>query len=101
MVYEIVWTAKALDSYVGNIQYLQQAWTQKEISTFIQIVEKKLEIISSHPYLGSPRNKKSHNIRFTILNKSVSLIYSVKTRKKQIELLLFWNTRQHPGKLKT
>jgi hypothetical protein len=61
-------------------------------------LQKKLEIISRHPHIGSPRSKKDHKIRFTILNKRVMLIYKIKSRKNQIELLLFWNTWQHPKK---
>ena len=99
MVYEITWTHKAVDSYARNMLYLEQAWTQKETDLFIALLQKKLEVVSRHPYLGSPRSKKDHNIRFTILNKRVMLVYKVKNRKKQIELLLFWNTYQHPKKI--
>ena len=101
MVYEITWTDKALDSYTGNIRYLQQEWTKREIDHFISVEQRKLEVIALHPYLGSPRSKKNHNIRFTILNKRVALVYEVKPRKKRIELLLFWNTARHPRKIKT
>lgn len=101
MVYQIVWTHKALESYIGNIKYLEDVWTEKEVKTFVTTVQRKIEIISSHPFLGSHRNINKHNVRFTIINKNISLIYLVKTRKKQIELLLFWNTTQHPRKLQT
>jgi plasmid stabilization system protein ParE len=100
MVYEIVWTDKAGDSYVSNMRYLEQEWTKKETDRFIQLVERKLKLISLQPFIGSPRNKKNNNIRFTILGKRMALVYHVRSRKKQIELLLFWNTYQHPKKLK-
>jgi plasmid stabilization system protein ParE len=100
MVYEVTWTLKAVDSYARNMLYLEQSWTQREIEIFISALQRKLDVISRHPYVGSARSKKDHNTRFTILNKRVILIYKVKSRNKQIEILLFWNTWQHPKKLK-
>ena len=101
MVYKIVWTLKALDSYVANMQYLETAWTNKDVRNFAVTVEKKLLVLSKQPGIGSPRNKQQHNIRHTLLHKRVSLIYRVRTNKKEIELLLFWNTYQHHSRLKT
>ena len=53
MVYKVVWTLKALESYIGNIRYLETAWTTKEVRDFAQLVEKKIVLLSSHPYLGT------------------------------------------------
>jgi len=98
MVYEVVWTLKAVDSYARNMLYLEKVWTQKETSYFLTLLQKKLDVISRHPYIGSPRSKKDPTIRSTILNKRVILIYKVKNRRNQIEILLFWNTWQYPKK---
>jgi hypothetical protein len=35
MVYEVIWTDKAVDSYARNMLYLEQAWTQKETDLFL------------------------------------------------------------------
>lgn len=100
MVYKIVWTLKALQTYVDNMHYLQTRWTEREAKNFAVTVEKKLLVLSRQPGIGSPRNKKQQNIRHTVLHKRVSLIYRINNRKKEIELLRFWNTYQHPSKLK-
>lgn len=100
MVYEVIWTIKAINSYGGNIEYLKSEWSQKEAQNFISVVEKKLAILSLQPYIGIPASVKKSNIRYTILNKRMSLVYRVKPRNKQIELILFWNTYQNPAKLK-
>ena len=99
MVYEIVWTDKALHSYAANMHYLEEAWTLKEQIRFAEIVARKLEVISLQPFIGNPRDRATPNIRFTILNKRVALIYQVKKRQKQIELLLFWNMYRHPKRI--
>lgn len=100
MVYKIVWTVKALQTYLNNMLYLETAWTAKEIKGFALIVEKKLLALSKQPGIGTARNKKQQNIRYVVLHKRVSLIYRIKTAKKEIELLRFWNTYQNPRKLK-
>ena len=82
------------------MHYLETAWTNKEVTHFALTVEKKLLAISKQPGIGSPRNKRQHNIRHTVLHKRVSLIYRIKISKKEIELLRFWNTYQNPSRLK-
>ncbi len=100
MVFKISWTSKALQTYVDNMQYLQTAWTEKEVNNFAIIVEKKLALLRKQPGIGSPRNKKQQNIRHTLLHKRVALIYRINKMKGEIELLRFWNTYQNPGKLR-
>jgi plasmid stabilization system protein ParE len=100
MACKISWTNAAWLSYESNIQYLQQAWTQKEITHFILSVEKKIKNLSNHPKIGSARSKKYPNIRYTLVHRRVALIYRYKPTKNEIELLLFWNTSQSPQKLK-
>ena len=99
MVYEIVWTAKATDSYVNNLTYLETAWAPKEVDKFISEVERKLTILSLQPYIGRPRNILNHNTRITTVNKRISLIYRIRVHSRRIELVLFWNTYQDPVRL--
>ena len=100
MVYQVVWTLKALESYISNMKYLEKAWTEKEVNRFAALVEKKIKLLSVQPGIGTSRNKKQLHTRHTVLHKRISLIYRVKPQKKEIELLLFWNTYQHPSRLK-
>lgn len=100
MVYNVIWTRKALESYVNNINYLERVWTDKEVKVFTALVEKKIQLLSRQPEIGTSRNTKQLQVRHSVLHKRVSLIYRVKTQKKEIELLLFWNTYQHPSRLK-
>jgi plasmid stabilization system protein ParE len=100
VVCKITWMPKAIHSYIKNIDYLREEWTDKEVDTFINLVEKKVYNLSNHPRLGASRNKKYSNTRFTLIHKRVALIYRHKPVKNEIELLLFWNTSQNPKKLK-
>ncbi len=101
MVYKVEWTPNALSSYERNMSWLQENWTTKEVTHFAQIVQNKISLLSDHPEIGRPRNKRQPNIRQTVLHKKILLIYRVKKQTHEIELLLFWNTPQKPSKLKT
>ncbi len=67
---------------------------------FAQVVENKILLLSYQPSIGSLRNIKQPYIRQTVLHKRILLIYRVKSRKKEIEILLFWNTAQSTSKFK-
>jgi plasmid stabilization system protein ParE len=95
MVHEIVWSALAVKTYVGNLEYLEKEWTEKEVLNFIAAVERNLFALALQPRLGVITNKRN-NIRKKIINKRIVLIYRHKPRKKEIELVQFFNTYQRP-----
>lgn len=97
---KINWTNRAWRTYKANIDYLQEAWTTKEISNFVLLVDKRLANLSKHPRIGNPRNKKYPNIRCTLIHKRILLLYKLKPLKNEIDLLVFWNTYQNPQRLK-
>lgn len=100
MVYEVVWTPKALESFRGVMEYLQNKWTLKEQHRFAEIVEEKIISLSLHPEIGKSKSKINKDIRQAFLHKRVLLIYRNRHKTKIVELLLFWNTYQHPARLK-
>ena len=99
MVCKIIWLPRAIKTYIANIEYLQEAWTEKEIQHFKLLTETKIETIAHHPRLGSARSKKHPTIRFTLVHKRVALLYKYKPQQNQIELMAFWNTHQNPRKM--
>ena len=95
MVFKIVWSSNALKSYFANVKYLEKDWTQREVKKFVDTVQRTLSILSLQPRIGKPiRNK--YNVRRTVVHKRVILVYRLKPRKKEIELVLFTNTYQKP-----
>jgi plasmid stabilization system protein ParE len=66
-----VWTLKALQTYAGNMEYLEKKWTAKEVKNFALTVEKKLLVLSNQPTIGSPKNKRQHNIRHRYFTKEL------------------------------
>ena len=95
MVHKIIWSSLAIKTYVNNIEYLEKEWSEKEVNNFISVVQRKLFSLSLQPRLGIITNKRK-NIRKTILNKRIVLIYRHKPLKNEIELVRFFNTYQRP-----
>jgi plasmid stabilization system protein ParE len=97
---KVNWTDDAWTSFEENIDYLIAQWTDKEVSNFVVTAEHKIRLLKKHPKLGSPKNKKQLNVRYMVIHKRIVLVYKHKPLKNEIDLLLFWNTTQHPRKLK-
>ncbi len=97
--FKVFWTKEAKSSINKVIKHLEEEWTEKEISTFFDEVDRIVDLIAIHPKLFRI-SKKRNNIHMALINKHVFLVYQVKPSKKQIALLLFWGTRQNPRELK-
>jgi plasmid stabilization system protein ParE len=92
MDFKIKWIKRAWLTFEANINYLQNRWTSKEMSTFVIEVDKRLKNLSKYPGIGNSRNKKQADIRSVTIHKRVVLIYRYKPKLKEIHLLVFWNT---------
>ena len=95
MVHKIIWTTLAIKTYVNNIEYLEKEWTEKEVKNFISAVQRKLFSLSLQPRIGVITNRR-RNIRKSIVNKRIVIIYRHKPQKNEIELVRFFNTYQRP-----
>ena len=96
MIYNIIWSPKAKDTYYQILEYLESNWLDREVSDFINRTEEVLSFITANPsqYIKSIKA----DIHKCVLVKQVSLFYRIKPGA--IELLLFWDNRQDPTKLK-
>ena len=94
MARQIIWLPKAEEKFDEIIAYLQNNWTEKEVSNFIKRTEKVLQLILAFPKLY--RRSKRKNIYEAFITKHNLLLYRI-TRHK-IELITFFDTRQHPKK---
>jgi len=90
---KIVWTQKALSSYFIILDYLQAEWGAKVLQDFIIKTEHILNQILEYPKMHES-SEQFRNVRKAFLTKHNLLFYKIKPRKKEIELLIFWDTRQ-------
>ncbi len=95
---KISWTPTAKKTYFVVLDYLEEVWTEKEVQNFIREVNTLLNQIAHNPEMFQSSRKKK-NIRRGFITKHNSLYYRIKPRKKELELLTFWDNRQDPEKL--
>jgi len=89
---------EAFKTFNDRIAYLEIHWTDKEIASFHKRVKEYLETLKDKPFIGKQAGK-AKNVHIGLILKQVSLIYRVKIRTKEIELLLFIDIRQDPKKI--
>ncbi len=96
MVKQVIWTPEAESTFEGVIEYLERKWTDQEIANFINATNRVVEFISEHPRMFRKTNKR--NVHEALVTPHNLLIYKVYPTR--IDLLTFWDTRQHPRKKK-
>ena len=92
MVREIKWTKESVESFESIIQYLEENWSENEIERFVKISTRVIQFIAEQPMMFRKTNRK--NVREAVVLPQVLLIYKVS--KTHIDLISFWDTRQHP-----
>ena len=99
MIYEVLWTNKAIKTAEDVVKYLREEWTQKEVDNFLDKVDDVIATIEINPKLFRASSKRA-NIHLVVLKRKTILVYQIRPQKKQIALLLFWNPKKNPKKLK-
>jgi len=87
-MYNINWTAEALADFEQNIYYLEEAFTEKEIITFINKTQQVINIIATNP--KSFKQTKYKNTRSVPIMPQITLFYKI-IDNENIDLLRFWN----------
>jgi len=95
---KISWTPLARHTYLDVVDYLYEAWTEREIQNFINKVEHLLEQIKENPEMFEESRKKK-NVRKGLVNEQITLYYRFRPRKKEIQHIVFWDNRQDTQKL--
>ncbi|WP_419801342.1 type II toxin-antitoxin system RelE/ParE family toxin [Mucilaginibacter sp.] len=93
---QILWSPLSKSSYYNILVYLEENWTIKELEKFVNRTEEVLNQIHVNPLLYPFSNE--GNIHKCVITKQTSLYYRIKSNS--IELLVFWDNRQNPKKLR-
>ncbi len=73
MELDIVWSKKAIDGYAQILKYIDENWSQKEVSKFEKQVNNFLLHLSKFPYIL--QNAPLKDIRRGPINKLTVLTY--------------------------
>lgn len=89
---KVIWSPRAEEDYVENIDYLLDEWTLGVAIDFANETDRVLKIIAESPKAFQRHKKmKCHIVPIT---KHITLYYDVK--RKEIELIRFWNNYKNP-----
>jgi plasmid stabilization system protein ParE len=95
MIYSIAWTSEAYHSFGERIKYLEIHFTEKEIRRFQERVKEYLEVLKNEPNIGKKAGQLK-NVHIGLIIKQVSMVYRIKVRAKEIEIISFIDNRQNP-----
>ncbi|MBA6154398.1 type II toxin-antitoxin system RelE/ParE family toxin [Gelidibacter maritimus] len=93
--YKILWTDHAISELKETIEYLENNWTEKEISKFVAKLDHTIELISKMPEIF-PESFKKKNIRKAVVEKHNNLYYRI--NKNSIEIVSLFSNRKNPNK---
>jgi plasmid stabilization system protein ParE len=91
----IFWTDEAIHSLNSCVEFLESVWDEKIIEKFLDLIDGKIDLISSNPEIGS--KVFSTDNRKLLIHENVSLYYKVDN--SELKILLIWDNRQDPKKL--
>ena len=91
--YNIKWTDNALEELKITFEYLEDNWTEKEISKLSAEIEKTIQLISNNPMVFAKSDFKE--IRRAVVLKLNSIYYLEKDNNR-IEIISFFANRKDP-----
>ena len=99
MAYTVTWSARSKSTYSKSLEYLKKKWPKKVLSDFMDKTDQAIIQIKEHPKQGTA-SIKYKNTRKILITEHTYMFYLIKTRKKEIRILLFWDNKMNPSKLK-
>jgi plasmid stabilization system protein ParE len=95
--YKIDWADEARQNLDSIIEYLDNRWTDKEISNFFKKLDKRIDIISRNPHAYPTIDLRS-DLRRSVLTEQTSIYYEIKS--DSIVILSLFDNRKDPDSLK-
>lgn len=79
MTYKIFWTEEAVKNLEEILDYLILNWSQKEVDSFKQKLNKHLELISRFP-LMFPVSSYNPRLRKAVMTKQTTIFFEIKEK---------------------
>ncbi|MBK7174362.1 MAG: type II toxin-antitoxin system RelE/ParE family toxin [Bacteroidales bacterium] len=92
---KIRWTEEATKNLDSIITYLEDNWTNKELTRFFTKLEKQISILSIFPE-AFPISKKKSQVHRCVFMKQLTIYYAIES--EHLVLLSIFDNRQNPGK---
>ncbi len=101
-MYSIQWTDHALDELQNCYLYLQENWTDKQITKLSQAIDETITQICQNPrlYPIAILEKNYHlPVHKVTIQRYNTLYYAINEQSGELEVLSFFSNRQNPHKL--
>ncbi|WP_459212307.1 hypothetical protein [Aquimarina rhabdastrellae] len=95
---KVVWTPNAELSYAKELENINENWSINEVIEFMDLVDDFVKNLENGLIQGNISTK--NNMRSFVISRQTTLYFDVHEDLKIIELLLFWNNKENPKKLK-
>ena len=95
--YKVIWSDEALQNLIKIIDYLDSQWTKKELSKFVEKLDKRITLISENPQIF-PASRIQERIRKSVLTKQISIYYQI--NKNSVGIITLFDNRSNPNKIK-
>ena len=97
---EIYWGERAKKSYLKIREDIRKKFTEQEEAKFVVQVFETIRSIQEFPKaFPKSENKKLKSARKAWIHPHSSLFYRIES-KNRVRLLLFWDNRRNPSKIK-
>jgi len=98
--YKIEWTSEAERNLSAIFDYLEENWTQREISNFAIQLDSSLQYISEHP-AAFPFYDEEKKIRRCVLSTQTTIYYTERPFENRIVIITLFDNRRDIAGLKT
>ena len=95
MAYKIIYKKRFLNKLVKLLDYLKAEWNEDIANVFINRLQKRLQTLSRHPYMGVSSSVVT-GVRSILITKHNRLFYRIKD--DNIEVISMYDTRSNPRK---
>jgi plasmid stabilization system protein ParE len=95
MAYEIIYKKRFLNKLLTLLDYLKNEWGQSVSEKFIIQLQKRLNTLSKHPFIGSPSNAVK-SVRSILVTRQNRIFYKIEGNV--IEAINMQDSRSDPNK---
>lgn len=95
---KIKWATLAEITFEEEINFILKKWNLVEADKFVVLVNNYLERLTKNPEIGIFDSKL--NCFSIVISKQTTLFYKILESEKKVVLILFWNNKQNPSRLK-
>jgi plasmid stabilization system protein ParE len=95
-IYKLIWSDEALENLKNIIAYLENHWTSREISKFVKLLDKKMDLIKANPH-QFPKSERYGTYRKSVLTKHTTIYYEI--NDFEVNIISLFDNRRNPNRL--